>query len=139
MPVLIEEEPKIRNDDKIVHNIRLRLLTEKVMEKTQDIIMFFQVLYVAPNNPLFTLMEELETDEPTAIMPFFRGQRDYILKINKKWLLAGDNPLEIQQSYKLNIMFRKYNINGKKGYYIRELPEKQQQQQQQPEAPKDSE
>ena len=125
MPVLIEEEPKIRNDDKICHDIRLRLLTEKIMEKTQDIIMFFQVLYVAPNNPLFTLMEELETDEPTAIMPFFRGQRDYILKINKKWLLSSDNPLEIQQSYKLNIMFRKYNINGKKGYYIRELPEKQ--------------
>ena len=136
MPVLIEEEPKIRNDDKIVYDIRLRLLTEKIMEKTQDTIMFFQVLYVAPNNPLFTLMEELETDEPTAIMPFFRGQRDYILKINKKWLLSSDNPLEIQQSYKLNIMFRKYNINGKKGYYIRELPE---QRQQQPEVPKDSE
>ena len=121
MPVLIEEEPKIKNDDKICNNVRLRLITEKIMEKTNDTLMFFQVLYMAPNNELFSLMEELETENPTAIMPFFRGQRDYILKINKKWILPSDNRLEIQQSYKLNIVFRKFNINGKKGYYVREV------------------
>ncbi len=124
MPVPIEDEPKIKNDDSSrVNNVRLKLVTEKIMEKSNDVIMFFQVLYVAPNNELFSLMEELETNNPDSIMPFFRGQRDYILKINKKWILPSDNHLEIQQSYKLNIVFRKFNVNGKKGYYIREVPE----------------
>ncbi len=127
MPVLIEEQPKIKNDDSICNNVKLKLITEKIMEKSNETLMFFQVLYNSDNNELFELMEELETKNPDGIMPFFRGQRDYILKINKKWILPSDNRLEIQQTYKLNIVFRKFNINGKKGYYIRELPEEQQQ------------
>ena len=127
MPVLIEEQPKIKNDDSTCNNVKLKLITEKIMEKSNDTLMYFQVLYNSDNNELFEVMEELETKNPDSIMPFFRGQRDYILKINKKWILPSDNRLEIQQTYKLNIVFRKFNINGKKGYYIRELPEEQQQ------------
>ncbi len=85
--------------------------------------MFFQVLFNTENSDLFALMEELETKEPTSIMPFFRGQKDYILKINKKWILPSDNALELQQTYKLNIIIRKFNVSGKKGYYIVQIPE----------------
>ena len=123
MPVLIEEQPKLKSDDTVCNNVKLKLITEKIMEKSRDILMFFQVLYTSENDELFELMEELETNNPDSIMPFFRGQKDYILKINKKWILPSDNTLDIQKTYKLNIVFRKFNVNGKKGYYIRGLPE----------------
>ncbi len=77
MPVLIEEPVKIKNDDNILYNIRLKLVSEKIHEKSQDKIMFFfQVLYNTENSDLFALMEELETKEPTSIMPIFLGEKE---------------------------------------------------------------
>ena len=42
MPVRIEEAIKIKNDDNILYNLRLKLVSEKIREKSQDKIIFFK-------------------------------------------------------------------------------------------------
>ena len=78
MPELVETPPLIKEDDNIIYNTRLRLVSEKINEKSQDRLMLFQVLCNSENDELFALMEELETKKPDSIMCCFRGQRDYI-------------------------------------------------------------
>ncbi len=126
MPELVETPPFVKDDDSICANTKLKLVSEKMIEKTREKLMFFQVLFNNDNNELFSLMEELETRNPDYIFPFFRTKNNYVVKIKNKWLLPSDNALEINKVYRLNLLFRRYSINGYNGYYIKEIPDKDQ-------------
>ncbi len=123
MPELVETPPFVKDDDSICANTKLKLVSEKMIEKTREKLMFFQVLFNNDNSELFALFEELETRNPDYIFPVFRSQNVYVVKIKNRWLLPSDNPLEIRNVYKLNLLFRKFSINNYNGYFIREIPE----------------
>ncbi len=126
MPELVETPPFVKDDDNIIYNTKLKLVSEKMIEKTREKLMFFQVLFNNDNNELFALFEELETNNPDYIFPFFKTKNNYVVKIKNKWIIPSDNPLEIKKVYKLNLLFRKYNINNYNGYFIKEIPDKDQ-------------
>ncbi len=124
MPELVEAPPFVKDDDNIVYNTKLKLVSEKMIERTREKILFFQVLF--SNDELFDLFEELETKNPDYIFPFFKTKNNYVVKIKDKWIIPSDNPLEIKKVYKLNLLFRKYSINNYNGYFIKEIPDKDQ-------------
>ncbi len=126
MPELVETPPFVKDDDSICANTKLKLVSEKIIEKTREKLMFFQVLFNNDNNELFALFEELETSNPDYIFPFFRTKNNYVVKIKNKWLLPSDNALEINKVYRLNLLFRRYSINSYNGYFIKEIPDKDQ-------------
>ncbi len=73
MPELVEAPPFVKDDDNIVYNTKLKLVSEKMIERTREKILFFQVLF--SNDELFDLFEELETKNPDYIFPFFLRQK----------------------------------------------------------------
>ena len=88
-------------------DIRLKFVSEKGRNNTGDTILFFAVNQHKDNDELFEIMEELDKNTEDLILPFFRGENDFIVKINKKWILPSDNPLELKSNYRLNIVFKK--------------------------------
>ena len=55
MPEIIKEPIKIRNDDYVLYNLKLKLVSEKINERNQEILMFFFKYYITMRILIYSL------------------------------------------------------------------------------------